>query len=415
MFADFDDVFNNKAEVQTEIPDVLLELFNHLAPRGTHYIIENDRSFHLEPASENEALHIGGFIFENESEYRKVLGKSYSLENVFRYMYNAQQSIAIKPSYNDMLEVNGENIPINKLFFNPLAKNSYVKGSGKFLLLPKPFPAPHEVIIGNKDFRKTLLIQRVANKSLNELTFESVNDSSIRIKFYFNEKLKKTKLNIKLQLEFSNTVQEYVETFSICNSIIDGTVRFNGLALGVMKFDRKISDYNQESLTFWLKVLQVEKLLNTCFYPSKHKITHSVVTDIEELYQTLINGNPIRQNTKITELVGKDASNLETVIQTIGKPIYFQFSGSSKYDVLGAQIIVPCIIGVFNAIVVSCEQSNDGYKIILDDESEDKESYITILNLLNEQGSDMLSGMTNESINSLRMAKNIREYISVSS
>lgn len=102
-------------------------------------------------------------------------------------------------------------------------------------------------------------------------------------------------------------------------------------------------------MEFWEKVLKVETALGLTFKPTKDVPEMETIYNIEKLYQTIILKKPIREEHKITSLSSEwNAESMDRIKNAIGKPMYFQYTGDLKFNIMGQEFKCPSIFGMFN-------------------------------------------------------------------
>lgn len=88
------------------------------------------------------------------------------------------------------------------------------------------------------------------------------------------------------------TVRDIVQVTSIYNAYLAGKgTMFNKPLEGQLE-GNDLKCYDENSLTFWKKVLQLEDKLQVTFEPPMDDIQYDTILQVEELYQCLIKGNP---------------------------------------------------------------------------------------------------------------------------
>ena len=80
---------------------------------------------------------------------------------------------------------------------------------------------------------------------------------------------------------------------------------------------------------------------------------------------------------------------------------------------MGQEIELPCIIGVFNAVFAKYEKNEerDECTIFLENESDEKQMYISELRFLNDEELLKYKEETPDRMNQFKNAKKIHEYL----
>lgn len=170
--------------------------------------------------------------------------------------------------------------------------------------------------------------------------------------------------------------------------------------------------FDEGSIMFWEKVLEIEKCLDVHFQPPKEDIDFETVSLVEKLYQNLINKTPVRDNHTINSIDGKKEISTKTLDEVVGKPMYFEFEATSNMELFGVKKELPAIMGVFNAKLESYTQKGDKQKIIFADESSEKQRYTSVMYFKSEKDLKNFRNGNREQITAiLRSAKKTKEYL----
>ena len=163
---------------------------------------------------------------------------------------------------------------------------------------------------------------------------------------------------------------------------------------------------------FWKKVLSIEEVLDLKFTPPENDIDFGTMCLVEELYQNLINNEPIKKNRKIESIDGKwDMKSEEDLKSSIDKTLFFEFEGQSKFSLFGQDFELPCLIAIFNSKLVKYSLKKEKYTLYLDNESENNKMYISILNFVKEDNLKAYRKDDSEQITLFHNAKTVQEYL----
>lgn len=410
MFVDFNRVFNNKPQAEGNIPAVFLEYLNTQVPAGVKYII-NDKG-NCEITGENGPYTIGGYIFRPTEQQKKILGNSFTYDDLFKYFYNAQKPVPLELKREGYLTINGEEFPIDKMSYNPLHPIKYVEGS--FCLVPSPFPEPFELEVGCGKYTRRLLFSRVPNESVNVLIFESAKETPLQIRYLINEEKGTITFNVSFNLKYAKTIRDMVETTMIYNAYLEGEGVLCGQPLQVAINDKKAKLFDKKSAVFWEKVLMIEQYLKVSYTPPQEDVDLDKICLVEQLYQNLILKNPVRYNQIINSIDGECGKEVgeKIIAESIGKPIYFEFEMLAKFDLFGVKHEFPTLLGVFNAIVSDYKINNGLNTVYLADESDEKRRYTSIMSFVSEKElQSFKNGDYNERIEKFHDAKYPQEYL----
>lgn len=411
MFVDFNKVFKEKQPTEHAIPPALLEYFNSSLPKNLKYKVDKNGNCIL--VSERESVNIGGFKFAPTTEQKKILGEHYSINDVLNYCDNSQQPIPLELEKEGVILLNGEEVPVDKLFFNPYKPLKYK--SGTFYMYPYAFPEPFPITLGCGNYNITLPVKRVPNNSVSIAAFESDKNDAIYIKYYVDLANKTMTFNMELNTIKTKTVRDIVASISIYNAFIEGKGTFNGLSFNIQLATDKVKKIDQRTLNFWGKALKIEDALGVSFVPPHENLDSDSIYLVERLFQNFINHKPVCDVNKIDSIDVKwDLSNPDKKLDDlIGKGIVLQFEATENIELFGVKLQLPALIGIFNSVVKEYSTTKDGkQKLILVDESEDKKRYTAIICFKSED--EMKSYKSSEFqkvVDLLHEAKTVQEYL----
>ena len=413
MFVDFNKVFKEKKPTEHTIPPALLEYFSNLLPKNLRYTVDKNNNCLL--VSEKESMDIGGFKVAPTAEQIKILGEYYTVKDVLNYCENSQQPIPLKLEKEGFISLNGEEVSIDKLFFNPFNPLQYI--SGTFYMYPHKFPGPFPVTLGYNDYQITVTVKRVPNNSISIAAFESDCSKAIYIKYFIDLTKNTMTFSMSINTTIAKTIKDIVSVISIYNAFIEGKGTFNNIPFNISLETDNVKKIDQRTLCFWEKILKIEEVLNVSFVPPHGNIDSDSIYMVEELYQNLINHKPVRDNDKIDSISNNwEFSNPDKDLKDlVGKSIVFQFEATENIELFGVKLQLPALVGIFNSVVKDFSITEDSkYKITLVDESEDKERYTSIIcfkteeELLKNKSSDF-----NKMVDLLHDAKSVQEYLQV--
>ena len=211
MFVNFNKIFKEKEPTEHNIPPALLEYFNSSLPENFRYIIDEKGNCIL--VSEIESINIGGFKFAPTPEQKKIIGEHYTADDVISYCENSQQPIPLKLEKEGMILLNGKEVSIDKLIFNPFNPIKY--DSRTLYMHPYAFPEPFPIVLGCEDYRITVMVKRVPNNSVSVAAFESDKNEGIYIKYYVDLARKTIIFNMTINFAWTNTIKDFVAYISI--------------------------------------------------------------------------------------------------------------------------------------------------------------------------------------------------------
>lgn len=412
MFVDFDKIFSKTPQTELKIPKALAEQLSSKLPNGLKYVVDDKTNNLIISYDESNemSITIKGMSLNPTNEQLEILGEDYHFDDLIKLSYNSQKPIPVKYVNDRCLNINGKEIPIDHLAFNPF-KPYEIKVDSTYMY-PSPFPPAFSLSIGCEKAIFELTINRVANNSVDIMAFESQNDHCLSVKYYFNPKTNSFSITINIMPKYAVTVKEIIDSIEIYNAFIDGKGIIAGTVIETKLETSEASRYDSEALEFWTKVYELENKLRVTFAPPFVDIDFEDVCNIEEIYQNIINKLPIRKNIIINSITSEWAfSKDDTANETLGKPIYFEFEGTSSFEVSGQKIELPCIVGIFNAVLSKYEKNEDKCTLFLESESDEKQMYTSTLCFLTKQELIEYKQKTKNRITLFRDAKKRNEYL----
>lgn len=409
MFVDFDDVFNNRPQTNLKVPDALIAYLNKSLPKGLKYIADKEGNCIL--ASDEAPIKLNGIKLAPNDDQKKELGNEYTLQDILDYAYNSQQKIPVELEKEGYIVINGQEIAIDRINYKPWMPVHYVSGS--FCVVPPKFPAPFEIEIGSKDTNMRLLIHREPSRSASIAKFASETESPLYIEYSLNEKTGALKMSMSLHTAYAHTVQEIIDAATIYNGFVSGTGALAGYAVGGKLTGPNTKSFDESSIEFWMKVAQLEKLLESNFKPPKDGLTFETIYLVEELYQNLKKQNPIRETNKIDSLDGEWSFEEEDKVRnSLGEPVVFEFQGTKSFELFGIKKTLPCLIRLFNSKLSNVSKKNKTTKLTLEDIDSGKQRYTVSMCFLNEEALKQYRETRGESSwKQFNDAKRVRDYM----
>lgn len=410
MFVDFNKVFKDKPQTQMAIPQPLVNYMNKSLPKGIKYVADENGNCVI--TSETGSFSIGGFVFEPTEKQIKILGQNYTQQDVLNYFYNSQKAIPLTLKKEGYVLLNGNEFPIEKMSFNPNVSIKYVEKS--FWLYPSKFPEAFPIKVGSDKYEREVFISRVPNESVDIMAFESSYDEPFIVKYFINENKKSITMNLSLNLIKANTVFDLVQATSIYNAFIDGKGTLLGHSFGSGLKDSNVKKFGEKSIGFWKKVLDIERILKVQFVPPQDNVAPEDIYLVEQLYQSLVNKIPTRDNQRINSLNGKwDFESLGWDINDmLGKPMFFRFECTSHVELFGIKKDLPTLIGIVNAVLNEYKLNGKKQEVTFIDESQEKKRFNSIMYFESEDELlKFVNGNHQEIIEMFRNAKGPSEYI----
>ena len=405
MFVSFNSIFNKKPQAETEVPKAMLEYLNEQLPHGLEYISSSDGRCIIK--SDSKELTLGGIKFNPTKEQKKILGENYTQKDVLDYSYNSQEKIPLLLEKDGYITINGQEIPIEKISFNPLLSVEYVSGS--VFLQPREFPAAFSITIGDGKYSRELAIKRIPNKSIYIAIFQSEINAPLWIKYTVDVKKKLMKMSISYNLKYARSIRDVVETTMIYNAYCSGKLYLGDVLLDNVIPNSIDKQYDPKSALFWEKVLKIEECLNVQFVFPKENISFEDFQLVEELYQNLINKKPIRNIEKITSVDGDWKKDFN---ESIGHSIAFTFRSIIKIDLFSVKLSLHILRCIYNTRIKEIQKNEAKTRIIIEDENEEKKQYNCSMIFSNEEElKEYKNKDYDEIILFFQKAKTVEEYL----
>lgn len=379
MFVDFNKTFKNKTQTRLAVPPALLRRLSDSLPQGFEYAL--DESGQCVITSKNDSFTIGGFQIAPTSHQLEVLGEHYTYDTVAYYMYNSQQSIPLKLYKDGFITLNGQEVPIERLkfnFFNPIEYKS-----GSFIMSPPPFPDPFAIKIGCSEFTREISVVRIPSDSITEQVYESDKNAPLYIRYAINKETTALTFSISFKFSSNSTVKDIIESATIYNAFLDGKGTVMGDILDGHITDNSAKKYDEKALEFWKKVLQIESKLQVNFHPNKSETDYNTIYFVEVLYQNLIEHKATVINQNVNEISGKWEK--EDFLDSIGKPLYFEFVTPLENKLFGQSISLPCLWGIMNAVLSDYKTKNKEKVITVTDKDSEHPKYTAVLCFLSNE------------------------------
>lgn len=414
MFVDFDKVFRKTPQNELKIPKELIDQLSSKLPEGFVYVVDKDSNNLTISHDGKEDLKytISGITLEPTEAQKAVLGEDYSFEDVLKLSFNSQQPVPVRFKDDKYVNINGTDVPIKNLSFNPFKPHEIILNSA--FIFPASFPPAFPVQIGCNTTTLELSVKRIPNNSLSTKAFESDPSKCLTVRYFFEPASNQFSMTLNISLDKATSIKEIIDSIEIMNAFAEGKGILGGTLIERRLELANSTKYDEKVLEFWKKVKTLEDALNVVFRPNVADLDYEDVCAIEEIYQNIIHQTPIRHNTGINSITSKWEFNKDGIAEdTIGTPIYFEFDGSVSFELFSQEIELPCIVGVFNAVFANYEKDEEKEEctIYLENESEEKQMYTSRLMFVTKEELLKYKNETENRILIFRDAKRIKEYL----
>lgn len=413
MFVDFNKVFGKTPQTELKIPQPLIDQLSEKLPDGLIYVVDCNNNLTIShDGKKNLEYTISGITLDPTEQQKELLGDKDSYSDIMKLSYNSQQPVPVKFKNDKYITINGTDISVEELSYNPFNKHELIIDST--CIYPPQFPPAFTIQIGSKDIKIDLLIKRSPCNSLETMAFKSDNSKCLSIVYYFNPEKRYFSMTMSIVIDKAKTVQEIIDSIEIYNAFMEGKGYIFDSLINTRLETANAHRYDNEVLKFWKKVKDLEDRFGISFDPHRSKLEYEDVCNIEEIYQNIINKIPIRHNMKITTITSMwEPSKDDIAKDSFGKPIYFEFNDRTTMNLFGQNIEFFCIIGVFDAILEKYEKSEENGECILflENKSDENQMYTSMLRFLNEDDLLKYKKETKDHIVQFRDAKRRYEYL----
>ncbi len=385
MFVDFNKIMKPKEEPKSHIPDALVDYLNKKLPEGVKYNKTKDGDYHLSPDGKGNYT-IGDLVFRPNEHQKQILGKECSFDDVLEYINNSQKPMRIGTKDGKTVLINGERVLLSEIFLSPnidINDENFIQ-----YMYPQKFPEPHAITLSCDDINEQIYIQRVANDSIHEKVFESLNDELIFFQLKINENSSLFNITIRINPDKIKRVSTLITAMKICNAFSSGRLKIDNHLIRLEKMDSQKNRFEIETIEYWDKLLKIESVLNLEFKPNSNEVDFRTVNEVEKLYQCLINKVPYRENKSLNTITGNWKIDDETK-NNIGKSIYLTFEGQEHFNIYEQEFDLFYRSYIFNCVFKNIDKEENGkVTLYLDNIDEEKQRYTSTLLFKNESELD---------------------------
>lgn len=413
MFVDFNKIFGKEPQTELKIPQALIAQLSSKLPDGFIYVADSNNNLTIShDGKKNLKYTISGMALEPTEQQKEILGDDFSFDDIMTLSYNSQQPVPVRFKNDKYVTINGTDVSIEKLSYNPFKPYEILIDST--YIYPSPFPPAFTIQIGNESTKIELSVKRISNNSLDTMAFKSDDSKCLSISYYLNPDKHYFSMTMNIMISKAKTVQEIIDSIEIYNAFIEGKGYIFSSLIDSRLETANASRYDDEALEFWKKVKELEDKLGISFDPHGSELEFDDICDIEEIYQNIINNTPIRRNTSINSITSKWEFKKDDIAKdTLGKTIYLEFDGESTVKLFGRDIELPCIVGIFNAVFANYEKNEktEECTLFLENKSDEKPMYTSTLRFLNNDELLKYKEETKDRIIQFRDAKKRHEFL----
>lgn len=346
MFSNFKDTFIRKPQYKIQTPQAVLDTISEGLPNGFSYVYDHDGFCRLD-SKNGFNLNSGKAVLPLEAHtlFQNITHPNSDL--LMQYAYNAQVKIPILPCDDGYYMINGEKFRPADIIKAPLKNLTSIETC--FFLTPPAFPAPFHLTVSCDRYSLILIIKRKPNNSISIQKYESGDDSPLKLSYLLEPDSAKCTLTISIS-HGTNSVEDVVSANYIYNAFLTGKGFIGGTNITALPSD-KVDLISDDTITFWDRLLELEKLFNVKFNASAD-VTINEANKLKELYQSLVEKKPFKVFQKIHTVSGSAKSyRITESNDIIGKEMLFEFTEIQEMDLLGVHLKYWALVAIYGATV----------------------------------------------------------------
>ncbi|MGI8277382.1 abortive infection system toxin AbiGii family protein [Bacillus mycoides] len=345
MFSNFKQAFKKDESTISKIPQAVLDALSEELPKGLKYVPLDDHHIKAVPEEGTEfKLTISNLKVKLPNGL-----KLNSPEELQEFLYRTQQTVQTD---GESLKINGETKPITELVKKPFQSQKNI--SGKFELVPEPFPEPNplEVVYEEKGITKVFHIKRQPLADMKKSLFKTVDPGPLEMILTFDEEANNLTININIMLSKAVDIEEIIATIKLYIGFLNGKIKLGGeIQTPIMnEIDGKGSI--EDALRYWEKVSAISEKLQVKFNPHE-EIDDEDALLINQLYKSLIEDAPYKMPSAIDSFTTTTSEPLNKSEFLHGNGMAFQYTNTDIVTLYGATF------NIFNAVALLNCKIND--------------------------------------------------------
>ena len=218
MFVDFNKVFAKTPQTEMAIPDALANQLSTKLPCGLKY--EVDETGHyvvIVPDNDTkETIKFSGMQFIPTDEQKQVLGENYNFDDLLELSYNSQTPIPFELVNDGVVNINGTDISIDKLYYNPYFPKKIEVNS--MVMFPAPLDEKFSITIGSETLSTEILVTRIPNFSIKTKEYETIQEKCLYVRYTWDSNTNKFLFTIKVRIDKAESVNEILKSMIIYNA-----------------------------------------------------------------------------------------------------------------------------------------------------------------------------------------------------
>lgn len=361
MFSNFKDTFIRKPQYTSAPPKAVMDAINKDLPEGFYYVYEKEGFCRLEAI---DGFNLESGIVKLTEDAKRILPDNPTFEQIEMYSYNSQTDVVLCPDEDGCFKINGEKIKAQDIVKTPLKELKFE--DIQLYMKPSPFPQPFKILFSGNGYDKTMNIHRTPNNSLDVQRFESIDKGPLSVVYYVDTKENKFTITFNLSIKNARNVYDALSAYGIYNAFMDGKGKIGGANfLETLTLPEK--RVSQETIDFWEKLYKLEKVFGIAF-DIKNGITVGDARSVEEVYRCIVQKKPYKIYKQYNSVKGSGIPQEVSDTISSDKEIYFEFSAEGHYELLGQEISLRGVFGIFGACIknpVTVASNEEEFEIML--------------------------------------------------
>ena len=368
---------NRNKELDLPVPSDIIKVLTDDAPKGFEYKDVGKGVCQLTPSSNTNGvfgkINIKGTVSVISPAAAKDIE---TIEELLIFADNMQQEVVISAD-NIALSIGNEKKLSKDILVNTRGDNKRLKWH-KFAIEPKKLKK--KIIISGFGGEIILNVEQKASSIWTVKIMETVDDCPLKLKWEYDIKLKKMKMNVLLSFKGKFSTQDILKYMKAYNAFYNKTAIISGINLfgryqsGIV--DEKSIQIIQNGILWWKRVEQIENALQVKFSCSM-PLEVDAVSLLQRLYVGVVMKQIFKENVNLPEFKMKISDDFEK--NEIKKMDMITILQRESLDILGVKKNIYKRIALFNFKVREVEKLNGNlnYLVKLKKESIDNVLEVT--------------------------------------
>ena len=380
MFTSFKDNFKKDRKENIEIPDEVIETLNNNLPKQFTYKEIGEGMCAVMPVNSNELNFKMGIKFpEIPKEIQKEIK---NFDDMYEYLYRTQKSCEIETDSEGNITINNQKIPLENLVIDVLEHNKV----GKWSMIPLSFPEPVKINIKAGNITREFTLARQPYESMDITYLKSVEEKPLGIQMFIKEKENRKNVSIDIKINMSidelKSVEEIVEVCDFYKNFLTGKIMLGTSEIKSLKNVEYTNNVHiDEKVSFWNKVLELEKILDKNFDATKLKPED--YNKVQRMYKSLVEKKPFKIPNKVNAMKLDNMESYEKALELVGETMAFEFTREENIKIMNRKIKIYILERVYNYTIKDVVLENEIVRVFLE-EIEDK-SFVTQKYFLSEK------------------------------